>query len=50
MKKGYKILAGTWSLGEEKKYFDDLLSKGLDSDDIAGFKILDSDWYVPICC
>lgn len=36
MKRGYKILAGTWSLGEQKKYFDDfMLSKGLDSDDIG---------------
>jgi len=35
-KKGYKILAGTWSLGEEKNYFEDfMLSKGLDSRDVS---------------
>lgn len=36
MKKDYKILAGTWSLGKEKKYFDDfMLSKGLDVNDLC---------------
>lgn len=35
-KKDYKILASSWSLGEEKDYFDDfMLSKGLDKEDIS---------------
>ena len=35
-KKGYKILAGTWSLGEERNYFDDfMMSKGLNSDAVS---------------
>lgn len=36
MKKDYKILANTWSLGDEKEYFEDfMLSKGLDSEDLS---------------
>lgn len=34
-KKDYKILANSWSIGEDKNYFDDfMLSKGLDSDSV----------------
>jgi len=36
LKKDYKILASTWSMGEDKKYFTDfMLSKGLDGDSLS---------------
>ena len=36
MKKDYRILAGTWSMGGEKEYFDDfMMSKGLDPSDLC---------------